>query len=415
MKKNNLTQKDWLEYLNNLNNREINKKNASGFKLWALFGLFGFTFFKLLDSLPIIFANINNIFLTILFFTNIFNFFIVAAMFTTTLLFPLSRKRKIITKLSDKSSVLVSVMVNFIILIGVICNIYVVIFSKNYGLSTIPYYFFGINGAVNIFGKMTLKKIIDTKDSKMPKIDYGLYHSTKYKNPIKYINGFFCLILFCLLIWSIYQIIQNNYILNHLDLIKSSFYISILIATVHLFIYQLIWSMKFEWLEQFERKIILKNFSEKEIVKEFIEEFAGKDVIQWLKEIEDETKEETKRSKKLYNKLEREFSILEKEEKDLNKRVIKAKKILKSFKLLSNSTNTLKSKFINNNDKLKHFLKQGPISDEEYLLITTVVNARTKETKKILDMISKIKIKIKEFEEYINTTEKLITEKSNNI
>jgi len=408
MKKININQKDWLVYLNNLNNREINKKNASGFKLWALFGLFGFTFFKLLDSLPIIFANINNIFLTILFFTNIFNFFIVAAMFTTTLLFPLSRKRKIITKLSDKSSVLVSVMVNFIILIGVICNIYVVIFSKNYGLSTIPYYFFGINGAINIFGKMTLKKIIDTKDSKMPKIDYGLYHSTKYKNPIKYINAFFCLILFCLLIWSIYQVIQNNYILNHLDLIKSSFYISILIATVHLFVYQLIWSMKFEWLEQFERKIMLKNFSEKEIVKEFIEEFAGKDVVQWLKEIDDETKEEKTRIIMLYNKLEKECNSLNQREKDLNRRVMKAKNLLKNFnELTKNRLSKHIEKFSNNTDKVSHFLKQGPLSDEEVLLIREFIRTRTKDNKIIFDIQSKIITRIKELGKYVNDTIKL--------
>lgn len=402
------SQKDWLNYLNNLNNREISKKNASGYNLWALFGLFGFTFFKLLDSLPIIFANINNMFLTILFFTNIFNFFIVASMFATTLLLPLSRKRKIITKLSDKSSVLVRAMVNFIILIGIICNIYVVIFSKNYGLSTIPYYFFSINGAIEIFAKMILKKIVDTKDSKMPKIDYGFYHSTKYTNPIKYIIGFLCLILFCMFIWSIYQVIQNNYILNHLDLIKSSFYISILIATVHLFIYQFIWIMKFEWLEQFERKIMLKNLSEKEIVNAFIEEFAGKDVIQWLKEIEDETKEEKTRIIRLYNKLEKECNSLNQREKDLNRRFVKAKNLLKKFnELTKNRLSKHLEKFSNNIGKVEHFLKQGPLSDEEYLLIREFIRTRRKDNKITFDMQSKINTRIKELGKYVNDTIKL--------
>ena len=62
------SQKDWLNYLNNLNNREISKKNASGFTLWALFCLIGFALFKFVDCLPIIFVNVNNVFLTILFF-----------------------------------------------------------------------------------------------------------------------------------------------------------------------------------------------------------------------------------------------------------------------------------------------------------------------------------------------------------
>ena len=129
------------------------------------------------------------------------------------------------------------------------------IFSKNYGLSTIPYYFFGINGAVNIFGKMTLKKIIDTKDSKMPNVDFGVLYSTKDKNLIKYLYGFTCLVLLCFLILSVYQIIQSNYILNHLNLIKSSIYLSVLIASTILFSYQLTLNMRYEWVEQFERKI----------------------------------------------------------------------------------------------------------------------------------------------------------------
>jgi len=398
------SQKDWLSYLNNLNSREISKKNASGFNLWALFGLFGLTLFRLLDSLLIVFANVKNVFLTILFFTNIFNFSIVVAVFILTLIIPQSKKRKITTELSNKGIILNSVIVNIIFIVGIICNIYIVIFSKHYGLSTISYYVFGFYGVINTIGSIIFNKVIVKKDKKMPKVDFGVYYSTKDKNPIKYFYGFTCLVLLCFLILSVYQIIQSNYILNHLDLIKSSIYLSILIASAILFSYQLNLNMKYDWLEQFERNIILKNLNEKEIVKIFLNEFIGKDVLQWLNEIEDETKEEMNKSIKLYNKLEKEFSRLNQKEEDLNKRVIKAEEILKSFTILNNSTKKLSSIFSNNNDKLKHFLKQGPISGEEDLLIRTIINARTKESKKILDLASKIEIKIKEFKKYINTT-----------
>jgi len=398
------SRKDWLNYLNNLDSREISKRNSSGFTLWASFGLFGFALFRLLDSLPIIFADVENVFLTILFFTNIFNFSIIVALFILTLVIPQSRKRKIITELSNKGIILISIILNFIIIIGVICNIYIVIMSKYYGLSTIAYYIFSIYGTINTIGMIIFNKIIFKKDSKMPKFDFGFYYSTKDKNPIKYLYGFTCLVLLCFLILSVYQIIQSNYILNHLDLIKSSIYLSILIASTILFSYQLISNMKYEWLEQFERNIILKNLNEKEIVKIFLNEFVGKDVLQWLNEIEDETKEEMNRSIKLYNKLEKEFNKLNQKEENLNKRVIKAKEILKRFTILNNSTNKLGSIFSNNNDKLRHFLKQGPISGEEDLLIRTIINTRTKERKKILDLISKIEIKIKEFDKYTNTT-----------
>jgi len=401
-------QKDWLNFIKELNDREISKRNSSGFTLWALFGLFGFTLFKFLDSLPIMFADVKNEFLIILFFTNIFNFSIVVALFILTLVMPQRKRRKIITELSNKASILISVIVNFIFIVGVICNIYIVIFSKHYGLSTISYYVFGIYGVINTIGRIIFDKIIVTKDNKMPKVDFGTYYSTKDKNPIKYIYGFTCLALLCFLILSVYQIIQSNYILNHLDLIKSSIYLSILIASTILFSYQLISNMRYEWLEQFERNIILKNLNEKEIVKIFINEFIGKNILQWLNEIEDETKEEMNRSIKLYNKLEKEFSSLNQKEKDLNKRAIKAEKILKNFEKLSNSLNKFGTIFSNNNDKLRHFLKQGLISDEEDLLIRAIIKTRTKDMENFLDMNSKIKTKIKEFKKYINVTKESI-------
>lgn len=394
--------KDWLSYLNNLNSREISKRNASGFTLWALIGLIGFTLFKLLDSLPIIFANVNNVFLTILFFTNLFNFSIIVALFILTLVMPQSRKRKIITELSNKGIILISVIFNFIIILGVICNIYIVIVSKYYGLSTIPYYAFGIYGVINTIGRIIFDKIIVIKDSKMPKIDLGAYYGTKGKNPIKYLYGFICLTLLCFLIFSVYQTIQSNYILNHLDLIKSSIYLSILIASTILFSYQLTLNMRYEWVEQFERKIILKNLNEEEIEKIFINEFIGKDVLQWLKEIEDETKEEKTIIREAYNKFENEFSNLRQEEKDLNKKSIQAEIIIEKLGKLTNRFLELQDKFINANNKLEYFLKQGPFSDEEYLLVRKIIHTNHKDYQSLLDMKPKLEKKLKEIKEFVN-------------
>ena len=398
------SQKDWLNYLNNLNSREISKRNASGFTLWALFGLFGLTLFRLLDSLPIIFANVKNVFLTILFFTNIFNFSIAVVLFILTLIIPQSRKRKITTELSNKGTILSSVIVNFIFIVGIICNIYIVIFSKHYGLSTISYYVFGIFGIINTISKIIFDKIIVTKDNKMPKVDFGTYYSTKDKNPIKYMYGFTCLALLCFLILSVYQIIQSNYILNHLDLIKSSIYLSILIASTILFSYQLTLNMRYEWVEQFERRIILKNLSEEEIVKIFLNEFVGKDVLQWLKEIEDETKEEKAIIREAYNKFENEFSSLRQEEKDLNKKIIQAKMMLEKLKKLTDRFIELQGKFTKANNKLEYFLKQGPFSDEEYLLVRKIIHTNTKDYQSLLDMNPKLEKKLKEIKEFVINT-----------
>ncbi len=398
------TREDWLNYINNLNNREISKKNASGINLWALFGFFGFTFFKLLDSLPKIFLSTNNLFLTLLYFINIYNFFIVLITFIETIVIPLNRNRKITTKLSIKSSFIVNAMANLIVLIGIICNFYVVIFLKSYGLNSLPYYFFGFNGVINIFGKIALKRITYSRDSKMPKIDFGIYyHKTKITNIVKIFNGFLSLILFFLLAFSIAQIIQNNYLLANLDLLKSSFYIIVLIATTYLFILQIIWSMKFDWLEQFEKKIMLRNFSEKEIVKEFIEEFAGKDVIQWLNEIKNETLKITVRLKKYFKKsIELKNDLdLDAEEKDLNRNLKKIANILiKDNEIGKNIDNDIGAYEIYLK-KIKYLLKQGPLSGEEELIIKEFEKDAVKNMKKIKDLSLKRTNKSQEIYKYV--------------
>ncbi len=243
----------------------------------------------------------------------------------------------------------------------------------------------------------------------MPKVDFGTYYSTKDKDPIKYMYGFACLALLCLLILSVYQIIQSNYILDHLDLIKSSIYLSILITSTILFSYQLNLNMRYEWVEQFERKIILKNLNEEEIEKIFINEFIGKDVLQWLKEIEDETKEEKTIIREAYNKFENEFSNLRQEEKNLNKKSIQAEIIIEKLGELANRFLELQDKFINANNKLEYFLKQGPFSDEEYLLVRKIIHTNHKDYQSLLDMKPKLEKKLKEIKEFVNTIKEPIT------
>jgi len=396
------SRKDWLNYLNNLNNREISKRSSSGFTLWALFGLFALTLFKLLDSFPIIFMNAQNKFLSMLFFTNIYNFFIVVIIFMGTLLIPQSIKRKIETELGNKARFLIDVTVDSYIIIGIICNLYIGVISKYYKLLTIPYYVFGIFGVI-IIGSIILNKIFVKKENKFPKIDHGAYYNTKYKNPIKYFYGFMFLILLYFLILSVYQIIQSNYFLNHVDLIKLSLNSSTLIATVFIFIFQIISNLRYSWLEGFERKIILKKLNTEEIVKIFISEFIGKDTLQWLKEIEDETKEEKTIIREDYDKLENEFSNLRQEEKDLDKKTIQAEMIIEKLRKFTDRFIELQGKFTKANNKLEYFLKQGPFSDEEYLLVRKIIHTNTKDYQSLLDMNPKLEKKLKEIKEFVNT------------
>jgi hypothetical protein len=406
MKKNNLTQKDWLVYLNNLNNREISKQSSSGFTTWALFGLIGFTLFKFLDSLPIIFIDTKNVFLSKLFITNILNFCIVFFLFIPILLIPLG-KRKIYNKFMIKISFFVIVIIYFIFIFGCLSNIYITVDLEYHGLSTLPYRVFAIYEIIFLIG-FSINRITAKKENKMPRMDSGYLYIKKHKNPVKYIFIFLSFVFSFFFLFSIYQMIQNDYILDHLSVLKSIIYLSVFIGAIILFIGNRISQIRNIWLEELERKIMLQNLDEKEIVKEFIDKFIGKDIAQWLKEIEDETKEITNRLLKYYDKFNKEYDNLDKKENDLTKRIIKIKTFLKNIvRLNKNVFNKNMEKYKNNVEKIKYFLKQGPLSDEEQLIINEYIRNREKEAKVLSDKDSKIKAIIEELEKYVSDTEKL--------
>lgn len=402
MKKNKLNQKDWLVYLNNLNNREISKRSSSGFTTWALLGLIGFTLFKLLDSLPIIFMDMENVFLSKLFITNIFNFFMVIIVFMTALFIPQSAKRKIYTELIKKIAFLAAGTLSFVFIVGFFCNIYTIIDLKYYGLSILPYCVFAIFEIIFIISYLIFRTTVK-KENKMPRIDSGYYYTTKRKNPLKHVFVFLCLVLLLSFLFSIYQIKQNYYILDHLSVLKSVIYLNVLIGAIILFIGNCMVQTKNRWLEGFERKIMLQNLDEKEIAKVFMDEFVGKDVLQWLKEIEDNAKKDKILIMDRYNELKIECSSLEKNEKDLNMNIKNFEKITNSCSKFCDYLDRYTKKFVNTFDNLKHFLKQGPTSNEEDMLITTIMDSVDKDLKNLIKMRAEFHAKIIKYKKIAET------------
>jgi len=411
MKKNKLNQKDWLVYLNNLNNREISKKSSSGFTTWAFFGLIGFTLFKLLDSLPIIFMDTINVFLSKLFITNILNLCVVFIFFVPVLLVPQAGKRKIYNKFTMKFSFFFIGIIYFIFILGCLSNIYITVDSEFHGLSTLPYRVFAIYEIIFLIG-FSINRITAKKENKMPRMDSGYLYIRKHKNPVKYIFIFLSFVFSFFFLFSIYQMIQNDYILEHLSVLKSIIYLSVFIGAIILFIGNRISQIRNIWLEGLERKIMLQNLDEKEIVKEFKDKFIDKDITQWLKETDDEAKEITNIFIEYYDKYNKEYANLEKKENDLIKRIIKIKTFLKNtIELRKNVFDKNIKKYKNNTERIKYFLKQGPLSDEEELIIKEYVRNKEKESKVLLDKDSKIKAMIEKLEKYVNDTEKLAESK----
>lgn len=83
------------------------------------------------------------------------------------------------------------------------------------------------------------------------------------------------------------------------------------------------------------------------------------------------------------------------------------KNLSKLARVTINSFRKYREKFKNNADKIIHFLKQGPPSIEEDLLIKEYTRYLDKEYKTQLGIISRLTTLDKEVEKYVDATNKL--------
>ena len=206
--------KDWLEYINNLNNREISKRNSSGITTWALFGLIGFLLFELIDGLPIILMNSTNIFLTKLFIANISNFFMVTFFLQFVLFIPIEEKKRVYNAIERKMFFFSACILYFVFIIGLFSNINIVKILKYYELSDWPYFIFAsYDTTYMIFCAFLLQKV--KKKNKIFSINSRYVSKKKIRKRNRIIYLFLFLISLILFLFSIYQIMQNESILSN--------------------------------------------------------------------------------------------------------------------------------------------------------------------------------------------------------
>ena len=254
----------WLEYIMKLNDRELNRRRASGITLWTLFGLLGVLFYKISDALPTVFSQ-NNTFLVLIIITNFFNIaFLFSHIFVILYVNIIeSEGRRLTSKLSQKSNIILVWTITLLKILGGVSNIYIGIKAPSINIETWPYYSFGIYLILDVFfpwGKYLYLQIkYRKKFIEYPEVPQAIFIEPLGKKYVSISLSLVCIGLLYVIVYSVRSLIINQHIIQNINLIKASFEITVIWIILLLFSYKLGIRIKHNWLENLERKILVEE------------------------------------------------------------------------------------------------------------------------------------------------------------
>jgi hypothetical protein len=361
-----------------LNDREINRRRASGFTSWALLGVVTYLLFHLLDNLPLIFSPPNNIFFFFIYSVvtgNLFmSFLILYGSFK--LAHNSSTERRIISGIDKSSSRLLFFYLSFLFTFISAINFYSALNVTGKFIYSWPYYIFGFFFLVQAFSRRIIKILwtrkIVTKDVDIPEIGSGLFASDKLRKFIVRI----LVVLGCLLlgtaIFTIKDLASQNYIFSKIEIIKLSIRFIFFLILFLIIIGQYTKKIKFDWLEALERRIVVEELKPQQIKTLFVKEFLGEKTLDWINSIQ----------KELYLKYEDILKVINEAEKELKAlRNINSDYIFEIETRRKNTCTKVKEVYENYYNfvlaKLKHFkilLKQSPPTSDEALALECIIS-----------------------------------------
>lgn len=362
--------KFFLKYIIKINDREINKKTASGFTTWALLGFLGLLFYKVLNHLPIFLNNYN---LINIIFANIFNFIIILfTIFNYLVVYTLiNGERKLLPNLFSKWTIPLKLINYLTLLLGVLINFRIAI---NYNLlSAISYYLFSLYIFL-VF--LSLYLFINKKNQLLkngyPTIQWPNFDN-KSKTKLKIIGIIHILVLFIIFYFCQAQIINKDFLINNILLIKIAIYFMVIIGLFIILAIKYSTYIKNDWLESFEKRIILNNYTYEQIKDEFMQEYSGISIKLWLKQLEEEVGKKRKTLKKHIEEFKNNYKDIKVEHNlekyDLNEIKERIHNNNKYYEKINKSHEEFQKIFRRKNEDLNKFISQGPFSEEEIFLL----------------------------------------------
>lgn len=286
--------KDWFDYISKLNDRALKKRRASGFTNWAVVGLLGYLFYGILDRLPSITSGSINADVVLIFLTNIVNSSLI--LFVLVLLIIIKAQPNVQARLStrlDRSSAPITLFV-FIIFVPVLIyfNLKSAYYFNVVPVSKWPYYTFCILLILNLVTELIKKAKLayKSKSVELPtlEIDPVFLHGDRLINAILL---FIFATFFGICIFAWYEIIVTISISNYINELKISIEVTGIIGAVYYLVRRLLLSMKENFLEVLERRIVLEELTPDKIKSIFITEFLGQTTRDWMMKVQSEIDE----------------------------------------------------------------------------------------------------------------------------
>lgn len=304
---------NWLDYIIKLNDRELNRRRASGFTLWALLGAVALLFVQVFDRLSLIWSSPLGLYLFITLSAAVANLSVcLLILFMPPIILQYAAQDRRMTSIVNKrTSQLATYYLLFLLTLMSVFNFYSAITAYDRYLYAWPFYVFGFFCIVQVVFPWINTKIItrsvESKGLTIPEISSGPFGSEKLRKilvPIILILG--CLLLFTC-IFSFYDLFSAHYIMSNFELMKISLRFVILLILILVLLREYGKKLKFDWLENLERRIIIEDLNAEQIKLLFVQEFLGIKTVDWINSIQEE----------LAVKADQFFRVLEKAQQEL--------------------------------------------------------------------------------------------------
>jgi hypothetical protein len=354
--------KNWLEYITKINDRQISKQQASGLTTWAILGLVGVIIFKLFDKLTLL-NNNKNVFLLLIFIITIFDLTFVIIGFYGYIKKTINYEstRRLWGNISIRITYIIEIIISILTALISVANFYI---AQQCGIDIImawPYYFFGVTiilSLLYLFAEKIITLIFKSKKYSIKGIEYlDLISSSR---PASFWDVAFPLLFMVISFTSIRNLFTTGYIQN-VNILKASFEVYVLIILIVYLIIQNLQSIKYDWLSDLEKRILVEGINMDEISAIFVKEYLGEKPVDFIE------KELTIRYTNILLKYQEIDSLLQEFESaciGCNSSVNRLRELLRVFEKTANEY------FVYNQNKIKEIKMLSPL-----LIIPALISA----------------------------------------